>query len=153
MTPPGWPSTLPGSGAERRVRIQQLTFGQRLFGELALSELHDVLAGLPGFARFPSTMLALERIGVRDPQVYAATARRARTIEQLESPSDSVPVLAQFQGGLALLERLARTGAIGSERLERLVASLVGIDVGNGRYEGLCGAVGVDRPPRRASHV
>ena len=91
---------------------------------------------LRGFARFPAAMLALERIGVRDLKVYAATARRARTIEQLESPSESVPLLAQLQAGLAVLERLARTGALSRDALERVAASLVGIEISGGRYQG-----------------
>jgi hypothetical protein len=121
---------------ERRVRIERLAFGQRLFGGSTPAELQDVLVALRGFARFPAAMFALERIGVRDPKVYAATARRARTIERLESPSESLPLLAQLQGGLAVLERLARTGAVGRDALEQLVASLVSIELNNSHYEG-----------------
>lgn len=122
--------------SQRRQFIDRVAFGQRLFGTVASTDLQDVLVALRGFTRFPAAMLALERIGIRDPKVYAAAARRARSLEQIDNPADSVPLLAQFQGALALVERLARTGAVGGEDLERLTPSLIDLEISERRYEG-----------------
>src|SRR4029434_9658549 len=84
----------------------------------------------------PAAMLALERIGIRDPTIYAAAARRARSIEQIDNHAESVPLLAQFQGAFALLERLARTGAMSREDLDRQTKTLVDLEIIGHRYEG-----------------
>ena len=124
------------SQMQRRQFIDRVAFGQRLFGDVASSDLQDVLVALRGFTRFPAAMLALERIGLRAPKIHAAAARRARSIEQVDNPAESIPLLAQFQGGLALLERLARTGAVDREELGRLTEALVGLEITDRRYEG-----------------
>jgi hypothetical protein len=133
------------SQQQRRQFIDRLAFGQRVFAGVASSDLQDVLVALRGFTRFPAAMLALERIGIREPKVYATAARRARSIEQIDNPAESVPLLAQFQGGLALLERLARTGAVGREELERLTMALVDLEITDHRYEGRVGQWVKDR--------
>ena len=124
------------SQQQRRQFIERVAFGQRIFGGVPSSDLQDVLVALRGFTRFPAAMLALERIGIRDPQVYAAAARRARSLEQIDSPAEAVPLLAQFQGALAILERLARTGAMSREQLEGQTKTLVDLEITDHRYEG-----------------
>ena len=124
---------------QRRQFIDQFAFGQRLFSTVSWAELPHVLVALRGFVRFPAAMLTLERIGVREPKVYAAAARRALSFEQIEDDSESVPLLAQFQGGLAILDRLARTGAVAREALEELSAALIALEVTEHRYEGRVG--------------
>ncbi|MGH9146296.1 MAG: hypothetical protein ACRD1Q_06275, partial [Vicinamibacterales bacterium] len=124
---------LPG---QRHTRMVQLAFGQRVFGRTEQSELQDVLTGLRGFTRFPAAMLALERMGIRDPTVYVQAARRAFSLESLEDAARSVPVLSQFQGAFALLERLARTGSVERDALDRLVTSLIAVPVTRDGYRG-----------------
>jgi len=121
---------------QRRQFIDRVAFGQRIFGGAAPSDLQEVVVALRGFTRFPAAMLALERIGIGEPKVYAAAARRARSIEQVDNPAESVPLLAQFQGGLALLERLARTGAVGREELGHLTEALAALEITDRRYDG-----------------
>ena len=120
----------------RRQFIDRLAFGQRLFGGTPASDLQDVLVALRGFTRFPAAMFALERIGIHDPKVFAAAARRARSIEQIDDPAESVPLLTQFQGALALLDRLSRTGVVTREALERQARSLIDLEMTERRYEG-----------------
>ena len=121
---------------ERRVRIEQLAFGHRVFARAEPAQLQDVLVGLRGFVRFPAAMLALERMGIRDPAVYAQMALHAVSLERLEDASQSVPVLAQFQGAFALLERLARTGSVELATVDRLVTTLMAVPVTGGGYKG-----------------
>jgi hypothetical protein len=121
---------------QRRARMTQLAFGQRVFAAARPDEMQDVLVGLRGFARFPAAMLALERLGMTDPGLYAKVARRALVVDGLEDESKWVPMLTQFQGALALLERLARTGAVPPEMLHRLVTSLVTVPITQGSFKG-----------------
>jgi hypothetical protein len=131
-----WLAELLVAQQQRRQFIDRVAFGQRLFSSVASSDLQDVLVALRGFTRFPAAMLALERIGIREPKVYAAVARRARSLDQIDNPAESVPLLAQFQGALALLDRLARTGAVSREELDRQTRSLVELEINEHRYEG-----------------
>jgi hypothetical protein len=98
--------------------------------------MQHVLVGLRGFARFPTAMLSLERLGMADPGLYAKVARRALLLDGLEDESQWVPMLTQFQGALALVERLARTGAVPRETLDRLVTSLVTVPITQGSFKG-----------------
>jgi hypothetical protein len=119
----------------RRVVLEQIAFGQRNFAGSADAEMHDVLAALRGYRRFPAAMLALERIGLRKPAHFALAARRALAFEAVDG-ANAVPLLAQFQGSLALLEKLARTGALTPPQLEQLTTSLIAIDFDDGEYGG-----------------
>ena len=120
---------------ERRVILERVAFGQRNFGGRGDPDMQDVLVALRAYGRFPAAMLALERIGIRQPAQFAQAARRALALERLDTTS-VVPLLAQFQGSLALLERIARTGAAAPALLERLVTSLTAVDFNDGRYRG-----------------
>jgi hypothetical protein len=125
--------------AERRAVLERIAFGQRVFASAGDGELDDVLTALRAFGRYPALMLATERIGVRTPSVFAAVARRARDCEEITDAALAVPVIAQFQGGLAILERLARTGAVDPVHREALVRSLAAQEVSEGRYRGAIG--------------
>jgi hypothetical protein len=124
---------------ERRALFERLMFGYRVFGGVREQELEDVLVALRGFGRFPALMLTLERIGVRTPAVYALAAHHAGQIEDASDARLAVQLLTQFQGALALLDRLARTGAVAAPRLEELVTSLGALTVADGRYHGTLG--------------
>ena len=120
---------------ERRVIIDRIAFGQRNFTDVADADLQQVLVAVRGYGRFPTAMLAVERAGVRQPAIFAAAARRAAALESVDLAA-AVPLLAQFQGALALLERLARTGAVPQPALEQMVKSLIAIDFEDDRYRG-----------------
>ena len=47
-----------------------------------------------------------------------------------------MPLLAQFQGALAILERLSRTGAIPEAALEPLAMSLIAVAFEDDQYRG-----------------
>lgn len=121
---------------ERRAILERLSFGQRLFAGTSGDGLQDVLVAVRAFARYPAAMLALETIGIRTPPVYGDVARHALALERIEDPQRALPLLAQFQGALALLERVARTGAAGGDALERLVTTLAAIPLVDRSYDG-----------------
>lgn len=127
---------LPGVFVERRTLFERLMFGHRVFASAKEQELDDVLVALRGFGRFPALMLALERMGIRRPALFALVARQARQVEGVGDAVLAVQLLSQFQGALALLDRLALTGAIAPPRLDELVASLAALRMTDGRYLG-----------------
>ena len=120
---------------DRRLIIERVAFGQRTFGEVADADMQDVFVALRAYGRFPAAMLALERIGIRKPALFALAARRAAALEADRS-GDRRAVARAVPGSLALLERLARTGAIPPPRLEPLVTSLLAVTLDDDRYRG-----------------
>jgi hypothetical protein len=127
---------LQGLSPERQARLGCVAFGQRVFGSARDEELEDVLVAVRACGRFPALVMTLERTGVRRPATYAQAARRAVELESIGEPVQAVPLLAQFQGALVLLERMARTGAVAASEIDGLVSSLCTLKTSSGRYEG-----------------
>ena len=98
-----------GPGA-RRLRFEQVTFGQRVFAEVGEEALPAVVEGLQGLRDARALVLALERMGVRDPGLYAAGAAAARLASAV-SGREGARSLGAFQGALGLIDRarFART--------------------------------------------
>jgi hypothetical protein len=77
-------------GAARRLRFEQLAFGQRVFGDAGADALPEALLAVQGLRDARALLLALERMGTRDPALYAAgvvAARRAAAIRARRSAS------------------------------------------------------------------
>jgi len=125
-----------GLSPERQARLGCFAFGQRVFNSAAAEELEDALVAIRACARFPALVMTLDRAGVRRPATYAAAARRARATEDVGDPAQAVPLLAQLQGAMLLLERMSRTGAIPASGIDALVSSLCQLDTSSGRYDG-----------------
>ena len=121
---------------ERRALLERLLFGQRVFGEAPETALPQVLAAVRGYGRFPALMLLLERSGVWRPETFASAARVALALEAIESPAEVVPLLTQFQGALAIVDRAARSGALRPEAVDELVTSLLALPVSGDGYRG-----------------
>jgi hypothetical protein len=93
-----------------------------------------------GFGSFPVLMLRLERMGIRTPATYAAAAHQAERLTALDA-TRGFTALAQFQGSLALLARLAAVRTIDTPTGERLVRDLVAVKLNDdGRYDGAMAA-------------
>jgi hypothetical protein len=121
---------------EREDRGDQFAFGQRVFANVGRDALGPVLAALRAFPRMRMLMLTLERIGITDPEVYAETARRVHRLAALESGRGSA-VLAELQGALALVARIARVGTIDVPRAQALISDLTAIPLNeDGWYAG-----------------
>lgn len=112
-----------GDFNERRIRFEQFTFGERAFEGSAEKALPDALVGVRAFPRFGMLMLALERLGARAPATFAAAARQADRLTNLD-PDHAFVALSQFQGATALLVRLVRVGSLEPARAEALAAAL-----------------------------
>ena len=115
-----------GDPAARWLRLSQLSFAQRALADVGGESLPDAVLALQGLRDAPALVLALERLGTRDPALYAAGVRAARRASSA-SRNEAGPLQGALQGLLAVLDRarfartLDRTGA------ERLARSLFGV--------------------------
>ncbi|MGH9174659.1 MAG: hypothetical protein ACRD1H_09885, partial [Vicinamibacterales bacterium] len=122
--------------ASRAERIDQLTFGQRRFSEAEAGAGADALVALRAFRRFRMLMLTLDHIGVGPPHTYAAMARHAHRLSALGGVRGRVAI-AQFQGAIALIARLARVKTIDRAQTEALLTTLAAVPLDRTRgYEG-----------------
>ena len=127
----------------RGTRLQQLAFGLRAFGDVS-EEFGDVLTALRALPNYPALMLTLERMAIRDPSVYAAAARAAQGLSDLDGMAAYI-ALSQFQGALALLSGMTAAGSLEPDRTRALVASLVVVPMRDGRRSGMALAEWVRR--------
>ena len=124
------------AGAEpnqARSRLGMLAFAQRVFGG-AEADPADLLAALRGFGRYRALVLTLERMGLRDPALYAAAARHAERLEAAGHGDRAEWTVAQFQGTLVLVERATAAGSLDLAEAGALVRSLSSLTLENGRY-------------------
>ena len=120
---------------ERAERLDTIAFGQRVMGGAPDAALPDVLMALRGFMQFRMLMLTLDRMGVADPALFAAAARRARSIGAF-GPDRAFFVLAQFQPSLALVARMHAARSLDGPRAHQLVRDLVAIEPAHEGYRG-----------------
>src|SRR5262249_28599995 len=118
---------------ERERRLDLFSFTQRVFGSSSGND--DVIAAARGFSAFPVLMETLERMGIRTPAVYVAAARHAEKLTSLD-PSRGAVALGQFQGALALLERMTRVRTIDTATAEAFAQRLFAVRIEDGRYDG-----------------
>jgi len=120
----------------RSDRVGQLSFGQRAFAASDAGASAEALLAIQSFPRFRMLLLWLERSGVRQPSVYAAAVRRAQQLATVDESQRPV-ALAQFQGVLALIGRLAFVQTLDGPAAEALVESLTRLQPDtDGRYTG-----------------
>ena len=123
-------------GQARTDRMDVFGFGQRVFASVSDTAMGDVEETLRAFPRSRLLMLTLERIGVTSPSTYAAAARRAHRLSQLDAER-GFAALAQFQAALALVARMARVKTIDAHKSAALAESLIRCDLDeDGRYGG-----------------
>ena len=125
-----------GDVYRRGERLDQIAFGQRVFGAADPSTRGDVVVALRAFPVQRMPLLTLERMGVTAPAVYAAAARRTRQVSG-GSARRGFWRLAQFQSAFALVARMTMAGTIAPGTAESLVMSLCAVPLDNGdRYSG-----------------
>jgi hypothetical protein len=110
----------------RAERLDQFAFGQRVFAGASPAEMADVFVAVRAFRRYRMLMITLERIGIRNPATYAAAARLASRMSPPD-PARAFVATAQFQGALALLERMRTVGTLDPGKAETLVNSLLAV--------------------------
>ena len=127
---------LVGDSLQRAARLTQLSFAFRVFPALAPSSRAEALVALRGVPRYGALMFTLERIGIQSPAVYAAAARRAARLTDVRGDR-AFAALAQFQGALALIARMAAVETFDLPRTEALIGGLIDVPLGDdGRYRG-----------------
>jgi len=123
---------------ERERRLELFSFVERVFG--ASSAADDTVAAAQGFGSYGVLMLTLERMGIRAPAVYVAAAQQAEKLTALDTARGTI-ALAQFQGSVALLARLAGARTIATPAAEALVRALFALHLDeNGYYNGAIAA-------------
>ncbi|HEV3141240.1 MAG TPA: hypothetical protein VGY57_12020, partial [Vicinamibacterales bacterium] len=132
----------------RGEHLDQLSFGQRVFAAAPEAALPDALVAVRTLPRFRMLILTLERMGLKDPRVYAAAARHAGQLTPLGGRRAFV-ALGQIQGALAVMARLARVHRLPPPVVETLTASLLAQPFAGGAYAGAI-ARWIDRSLRPA---
>jgi hypothetical protein len=120
----------------RAERLDQLAFGQRLFGAADAAARPDVFVAVRALSRYRMLMWTLERVGVAAPAVYAKAARQAARISSLDGRR-GFETQAQFQGALAILARAAMVTTLDTRKAQTLIEQLVALPIAeDGRYAG-----------------
>ena len=119
-----------------RRRLDAMLFAQRVFGNRRADE-PAVATALRGFIAYPALMLTLERIGIREPDVFVRAAERASALSAMRLEPSKRAAMTQFQAALGIVERIRRTGLLDIESAQLLALSLFKIDLSSERgYEG-----------------
>jgi hypothetical protein len=114
--------TLSSIVRERRARFEMVRLAQRVFAAAPAHTLVDVGVAVTGIRHARALVLALERMQVHDPAVWAAAVEAARLVgDEADDRRASVVI---FQGAMALLERMRHARTLDVAATERLVRSL-----------------------------
>ena len=120
----------------RGERLDQIAFGQRVFGAAPADQRANVLVALRALTHYRMLVWSLDRMGVRAPQLYAAAARRAARLSPLDGRR-GFEAHAQFQGALAIIVRMAMVKSITAARAQTLVEQLIALPLtDDGRFAG-----------------
>jgi hypothetical protein len=147
-----------GDAETRHARFRQVLVVPRAFPAPAAADLPGVLMAAHGLAEFPALLLTLERRGLLTPALAGAAVRQAAAVQRIGGRDDRVRALALLQGGVALVDRLAATGALTPGAAERLVSELVEVPLrdsgfGAGIADWLVDDVLAALPPRSPDDV
>jgi hypothetical protein len=119
----------------RAERLATLAFGQRVFEQTTAESAPVVLVALRGQRRFPALAASLERMGIRDPAVFAAAAGAADRLTKLGAREAAI-ALREFQATLVLVGRMRQRRLIDATAAGRLVQSFVAIPPSRSGYNG-----------------
>ena len=113
------------TSAESEMRFALLRFAQRRFLGVSPELVPAVGLALMAARDLPALTRAMERMQVRDPRVYAATAVAAYDLTASTGSDDDEPVLARWQAALGLLEHVQRWGPLPEADVTALLEALV----------------------------
>lgn len=103
---------------------QQVLFAARVLAGASAGEAASTATALRGFVRQAPLLGALERVGIRDAMRLAAVVRQAHALTTQGKDVRARARLAQWQAAVALLERIARTGARPAGEIASVVDAL-----------------------------
>ena len=115
------------SAKERRDRYEMVRFAQGVFGQIDGDRAVDALIALRGYRRYRSILLALDRMGVTSPRVFARTVEAAHRLSDQLSGRDERNAVVAFQSSLAIIERARLTREIDAAAAEKLLLSLADV--------------------------
>lgn len=117
----------PGVGRARE-RLRSVLFAQRVFPSPDIGSAADLRDALCGVARAPALMLSLERIGAREPSLYARAAAVARRLPGVGQNDDRRARLVIIQAAAAVLVAAQQTRVFDPDRSAAvsLASDLVG---------------------------
>lgn len=118
----------------RGDKLDQLAFGQRVFGRAADTDADVAAAVVHEMTPRRMLLLGLERIGVRDPKIYAAGLKQTRDV--LDGGADRFWTTSQQQGVLALMVRMVATGTLSTRDAGDLAQTLFALPVVGGDFHG-----------------
>jgi hypothetical protein len=120
----------------RYDRADAVAFAQRVFPHISEAEQPDAVTALRGFGRYRALLLTLERMGVTDPPTLATAVRQAETLGAVRDAQAGTILYCQFQGALALVERLSLVRRLSPRQAHALVDSLLRVQPsGDFEYE------------------
>lgn len=105
-------------------RFKLLRFGQRRFRTVDETAVSSVEIALRGAFRMPALLIALERIGLRTPEVYAVVVQSARTLTTAANPERIEPAVIRFQAALSLIEQITRRRELPTAMVEEVCRQL-----------------------------
>lgn len=111
-----------GQAPEARFRL--LRFAQRRFAVVPRAAAGPVETALRGFDRMPALLLALERMGVELPAVFAEVASAAMQLTLAGDIDTAGPKLREWQAAAAVLEQILRRRAVPASVRDGLLQSL-----------------------------
>lgn len=119
-----------GSAATRLLRLEQLAFAQRVFGDVPPAALPEAVVAVRSLSDARALLLALERLGARDPALFAVAAGVARRAGP--GAGDASSAHRTLQGALGVIDRARFARTLDAAAAERLVRSLFEVPVGGG---------------------
>jgi hypothetical protein len=112
-----------GDTATRLLRFEQVVFAQRVFGEAPPVALPEAALAVRSLRDTRAVLLALERMGTRDPALCAAAASAAQRAGSGDGEAASVH--RTLQGALGVIDRARFARTLDVAAAERLVRSLL----------------------------
>lgn len=109
------------------ARMATFQFAQRRFTDVETRDLRHVLTTLRGFPLFQSLVSTLDRMGVQSPRTYATAVLQAASLNRMVEPEDARDALSQFQGAIALLDRVRHVRSLPEAVAADLAASAAAV--------------------------
>jgi hypothetical protein len=118
-----------------RRRLEAFLFAQRVFSNVETAD-PLVATSLRAFMAFPALMLTLERAGATSPSTMSAAATRAATLNEIADDQKQRVAILEFQGMLAILERMSLRGGLSRADADALIAGLARVETSRNGYDG-----------------
>ncbi len=110
--------------AARPSRFQQVMVIPRAFPAPTAADLPGTLMAARGLVEFPALLLVLERGGVLTPALALQAVRQALLVQRIDDRNRRAVALALLQGGVALIDRLLRSGVLTPQSASPLLSTL-----------------------------